>query len=101
MHKPLSQLISDFDTIICSDSSTVSIESLMSGLKTIVVNSDAKLNRSALKDEKVINFVNTTEDINKSLSSFNNYNSSRNYFYQSEDLYRWNTLLERLNILKI
>ena len=101
LHKPLSQLISDFDTIICSDSSTVSIESLMSGLKTIVVNSDAKLNRSALKDEKVINFVNTTEDINKSLSSFNNYNSSRNYFYQSEDLYRWNTLLERLNILKI
>ena len=36
---PLNKIISKFDTIICSDSSSVCIESLIFGLKTIIVKS--------------------------------------------------------------
>ena len=101
LYKPLNQVISDFDTIICSDASTVCIESFMSGLKTIIVKSKARLNRSALKDEESASFVNTTEDIIKALSSINSNGPNKDYFYQSEDLYRWNKLLEKINIIKV
>lgn len=95
---PLDKIISKFDTIVCSDSSSVCIESLIFGLKTIIVKSSAKLNRSPLRGEESVSFVSSTEDILRAIKYSSINKSNKNYFYQSRDLYRWNRFITELDV---
>ena len=93
--KNLSELLSNFDTVICPASSGSSVEAYILGLKTILY-IENEVNTSPLyKNSEVYNF----SDKNKLLTCLNKpqrKNTSNSFFYLDKDYNLWNQLLNKV-----
>ncbi len=93
-NKPLKELFLISDYVLCG-SSSASVEAMFLGINTFIFSDPKKLNASPLLGLKNMNFINSDEDLTKSLTTSLNKktNHFKNIFYLDENNKRWSQLI--------
>ena len=91
--EPIERILLNNSTVISTSLTSSSIESLILGLRTIIFQTPGELNRSPLKGEAGVTFVSSGKEIQEAIKIPNPKRDKKDFFYYSENLFRWNELL--------
>lgn len=97
--EPLSEILLNFNTVICPASSGAAVESFYGNLNTIVFVSRGELNTSPLKDFKDVNFFSNSKELKSAMDKRNERNerNKRNeIFLIDKKTPRWNKFLKNI-----
>jgi len=95
--KPITELLNEASTLLTTNSSSVMVEGLMIGLKTISLIDLKTLNMSAVEQHPLLFFVkNDIELADAFLQKQSQENPLKDFFYLSEDLSMWKNFLNEL-----
>ena len=93
----LDKLFPEYQGIICSIYTSVSVEAVAMGLPVITILDNNELNYSALYDDSSVSFVSTNQELEEALNrqyrERNNIENNNSYFWMNPDLPLWGKLL--------
>lgn len=96
-NKPVLELLKDSNYLLCTNSSSVLIEGLMCGVKTITVVNLKNLNMNPIDDHELLTIVKSKSELIQAFEKRLPHDSRplKDYFFLSEDFRLWKALLEK------
>jgi surface carbohydrate biosynthesis protein (TIGR04326 family) len=95
--RPLSEIVSRFDLVVSSNSTSAGVDAFFAGLPVVVMLDDQELNYSPLRDQPGVKFVSTAQDTIDAFQAVNLGSSAKQnpdgFFFLDPSMSKWRELL--------